>query len=148
MKRFWDKVDKPTPLGCWVWTGCRHEFGYGRFGLNGETVYAHRLAYELTNGSIPKGQYVRHMCDTPACCNPAHLVLGTQAENLKDMQNRGRDRYKGEQNGQSKMTDTGVKALRQRRSEGTTYRQLGKEFGISYSQAHAICNDNQWRHLK
>jgi len=60
--------------------------GYGQVGIvDGKLIRAHRLAWELTNGWIPNGLYVCHHCDNPPCCNPAHLFLGTQADNMSDM---------------------------------------------------------------
>lgn len=86
--RFWKFV--PPGDGCRLWTGSTNNYGYGRFALDGRVVYAHRVAYELVVGPIPPGAQVCHTCDTPTCCNPDHLFLGTQAENLQDMTRKGR----------------------------------------------------------
>ncbi len=92
MKRFWDKVDKSGD--CWLWTaGTNGQYGsFGRGTREQGKELAHRMAYELTHGSIPKGLFVRHTCDTPLCCNPAHLELGTHVDNMHDMHARGRSR--------------------------------------------------------
>ena len=71
---------------CIEWTGARSAAGYGRLG----TKYAHRVAYEKAHGPIARGMVVRHRCDNPPCVNPAHLELGTQADNMRDMAVRGR----------------------------------------------------------
>lgn len=91
-ERFWRKVDKSGE--CWVWTGCRHVAGYGRFNTQDAqwsgVVYAHRMAWELTHGPIPPGLHVLHRCDNPPCCNPEHLWLGTNADNHADKVQKGR----------------------------------------------------------
>jgi hypothetical protein len=84
--RFWAKVDT-TGDGCWPWLGCLSTAGYGRAGKRG---YAHRLAYEFAYGPIPAGLEIRHACDNPPCCNPAHLLVGTREDNAHDMVVRGR----------------------------------------------------------
>jgi hypothetical protein len=66
-----------------------------RYGCYRKHDYAHRVAYELFYGPIPEGQVVRHKCDYGLCCNPAHLLVGTQADNLADMRSRGRQNYSG-----------------------------------------------------
>ena len=93
--RFWQRVAKGPPSRCWPWTGATTEKGYGRLKWNGRAVSAHRIAYELAVGEIPKGNsyhgvVVRHTCDNRLCCNPAHLQLGTQLENMGDAVTRGR----------------------------------------------------------
>lgn len=66
-----------TESGCWIWMGSSFNSGYGCIKLNGKTRSAHRLAWELYNGPIPKKLFVLHKCDVPLCCRPDHLYLGT-----------------------------------------------------------------------
>lgn len=93
LKRFWDKVNKNGTIGkhrpdlgpCWLWTACIKGGscgGYGSFNLKGKTTNAHRLAYELLIGPIPKGLYCDHLCRVRHCVNPYHLELKTHIENI------------------------------------------------------------------
>jgi hypothetical protein len=92
-QRFWTKVNKNGPNGCWIWTAAVDGGGYGNFALHkGRFVKAHRLAYEMMVGQIPEGMNVLHRCDTPRCVNPSHLFLGTQADNMADMVSKNRFR--------------------------------------------------------
>ncbi len=92
IERFYAKVSKtPTERGCLEWTGYHDAKGYGKFGVGRKSVGAHRVAWELVNGPIPAGLFVRHfVCDNPRCCNPAHFRLGTVADNVHDMMSKGR----------------------------------------------------------
>lgn len=77
--------------GCWVWTGSTTRRGWhGRISVNHHLVMAHRVAYELWVGPIPEGLKVLHRCDNPPCCNPMHLFLGTQRDNMQDAGRKGR----------------------------------------------------------
>ncbi len=86
-ERFWNKIDRRGARECWPWLGCTNNQGYGRAGKRG---YAHRLAYELSYGDLPPRVVIRHACDNPLCCNPAHLLAGSQSENMRDAVARGR----------------------------------------------------------
>jgi hypothetical protein len=99
--RFLSKVDKRGPNECWPWTGAQNKSGHGRFKFNGTALLAHRVAYVIANGELPvstmhrsyHGKVVRHTCDNPPCCNPAHLVACEQIDNVRDMMKKGRHRH-------------------------------------------------------
>ena len=78
--------------GCLEWTGTPSGNGYAYVRLNGESQLVHRAVFKLAIGPIPTGMVIRHACDTPLCVNPDHLSIGTQAENMADMVERGRQR--------------------------------------------------------
>jgi hypothetical protein len=95
--RFWSKVDCRSDDECWPWTAgtkdSRPGRDYGKFWIPARKgkVLAHRFAYAAAYGVvIPAGTHVLHRCDNPRCCNPAHLYLGTHADNMRDMSVRGR----------------------------------------------------------
>ena len=78
--------------GCMEWEGAKSG-GYGQIRVWGRTLSTHRFSYMLFKGEIPEGMLVCHICDNPACCNPNHLVLGSVADNARDMahKNDGED---------------------------------------------------------
>src|SRR6184192_1064983 len=93
-ERFREKVAVGAPDECWLWIASLDEFGYGRFVLASlKEVRAHRWAYEQANGPIPPGANVLHKCPgggNQACVNPAHLKIGSQQENIEDMDRAGK----------------------------------------------------------
>ena len=88
--RFWARVDKRGPNECWEWTGGRKGHGYGQVFFNSKNMRTHRLSWVLKNGPIPPDLYVCHRCDNPPCVNPEHLYLGTQKQNIREAQEKGR----------------------------------------------------------
>lgn len=88
--RFWSKVGIGMPDECWNWLASKQQFGYGVFWLSPRRLGAHCVSYIDCNGPIPDGMLVRHRCDNPSCCNPLHLEVGTQKQNLRDAVDRGR----------------------------------------------------------
>lgn len=92
-EKFWARVARSD--GCWLWTGGTGPRGYGVVRYQGAAFRAHRLAWILTHGPIPEGLFVCHHCDNPPCCNPAHLFLGTGADNMRDMANKRRGYHVG-----------------------------------------------------
>lgn len=84
------KVERIPGVDCWVWAGATKPTGYGNFYLNGKTVGAHVASYVLHIGCPAEGLIVCHKCDNPSCVNPEHLFIGTQKDNLDDMDFKGR----------------------------------------------------------
>lgn len=79
--RFWTKVNKSAPGGCWEWVAAITHTGYGHFGANGSVHRAHRVSWELVNGAIPEGMDLDHRCANRKCVNPGHLRVVTRSEN-------------------------------------------------------------------
>lgn len=149
---FWSKVDKTGPNGCWLYTGFRKWDGYGWLArsINGaKTKYmtAHRYSWILTYGEPPKGMHIRHKCDTPACCNPAHLELGTHTQNMQDAKARRRHAF-GERSSKSKLTYEKVQELRRQYKfvgpRKTNIHELARQFGVSSSAAYAAATGRSW----
>lgn len=146
------KVDRSPGQGphgdCWGWNGSRHTNGYGRLNRTSGIVYAHRFAYEATYGPIPPGYDVLHRCDNPPCSNPAHLFLGTQADNNADCRRKGRHRYgdrpRGERHGRAKLTAPQVLEIRHRRARGESLGKLATTFGVSKKAVLLIVQGKNW----
>jgi hypothetical protein len=92
LESFWSRVDKgPHPKGCWLWTGCTYNAGYGSFWWRQKMRGTNRVSWEVHNGrEVPEGLDVCHTCDVPLCVNPEHLWLGTHHENMQDKVRKGR----------------------------------------------------------
>lgn len=124
--RFWDAVDVDG-TGCWLWTGgTRGE--YGLFCIDRHlTIVAHRAAWFFANGPFLAALKVLHDCDVPLCVKPMHLFLGTQADNMRDMKEKGRS-LRSRPSGRGRLTPEQVFEIR---SSDLSQAQLAVRFGIS-----------------
>lgn len=145
IERFWSKVDQSAgPDGCWIWTAGRTSTGYGGFNLSAKdgekrAVKAHRFAYELQHGSVHNGLNVLHRCDVPLCVNPNHLFLGTQKDNMLDMDLKGR-RARGERLPHTKLTD---EAVTQIRAAHGSQASIARQFRICQQHVSDIRNGDR-----
>ena len=139
---FYDRVHKTA--GCWEWTGKKFTNGYGRAIVDRKSVGAHRVAWEISYGPIPEGQYVCHSCDNRACVRLAHLFLGSPAENLADMKAKGRS-LTGERNPHARLTTDQVREIRRRyRNGGITQAELAIEFGVVEGNVWNVLHGRSW----
>jgi hypothetical protein len=110
---------------CWPWLGFRNPKGYGQSSINNKTILAHRWSYQHHHGVvISNALQVRHTCDNPSCCNPLHLLLGTNQNNVDDKMQRRRFRPK-----QTRFSQEDLDKMKQLRMSGISRDQIAKRFG-------------------
>ena len=126
---------------CWVWTGAREEKGYGKTKIAGKQVAVHRAVYELLVAPIPTGMSCCHRCDNPSCCNPDHLFLGTQRDNINDMLAKNRQ--------SSKLNPEQVREIRKiYKHGGITQKQIAEQYGVSRHTITDLLDGTTWKHVK
>ncbi len=146
--RLWAKVHRLGPEDCWEWQAGRFDTGYGAFCVDGQNRGAHRVVYQLECGPIPGGLLVCHSCDNPPCVNPAHLFLGTSADNTADAAAKDRLTFhRGEANGQAKLDDMKVLEIRRRVAAGELHREVAMDFDISCPLVSRIVARKVWTHV-
>jgi hypothetical protein len=171
MKTFIERFNgktKSTENGCVLWTGSKDKNGYGFIQKDGKRSRTHRAIWEYYNGTIPAGMCVCHHCDTPSCVNINHLFLGTQNDNMQDMQKKGRKvvnsnpirgenhwtkkhpenmaRLSGEKNGSSKLTSEQVKnILAENKNEKHSETYYAKKYSVGRSTIGRILRNESWK---
>jgi hypothetical protein len=124
---------------CWIWAGCVDKKGYGRIGetgRKGKVVFAHRAMYMIHKGS-PAGFHVCHHCDYPSCVNPKHLFLGTDADNNKDKQKKGR--------AAKKLNKESVIKIRELGAKGIVHKKIAEQYGVSRTMISFIIKNRSWK---
>jgi hypothetical protein len=145
----WSRVDRKGVDECWPWTGGTVNGGYGAGTFDGQRYRATRVIMDEQGHDID-GLFVLHRCDNPPCCNPAHLFLGTPADNMTDKTAKGRGKsispaLKGESHGRARLTAEDVLFMRANPRIGCT--ELGKMFGVPKDTAWKVLNGKTWKHL-
>lgn len=120
--------------------------GYRRLILNKQRVRAHRYIWMLFYGEIPDGMVVMHACDNPPCINPFHLKLGTNKDNVVDMQQKGR-KPRGERAYQARLTDAQAEQIIEALRADSSLTRIGKQFGVSKHVINDIKRGKTWKHL-
>jgi hypothetical protein len=139
--RFWSRVDKNAPNGCWLWIGTVTRGGYGvMHTVGGGRVIATRISLNLSGVDVPDDLYVLHRCDNPPCVNPAHLFVGSAADNAKDAALKGRIP-------QSRLSADDVRTIRDMKSGGESAREIARVFRISKSHVYGIVRGRERRHV-
>ena len=146
-ERFWEKVDKSGE--CWVWTGAKLKGGrsypYGIIRIEGKNVYAHRLAWEMENGTLERGSHVMHTCDNPSCVRVDHMKIGTHQQNMQDRDDKGRQAH-GERVHTAKLTEEDRSAIMVMRKRGMTQQAIANVFGVRQGTISFLLNGKTWKH--
>lgn len=146
-ERLWSKVIISGPDDCWVWTGYKSPKGYGQMkDENNKVDRVHRIALRLSGVCVGFGTVVLHECDNPPCCNPAHLRIGTIADNTADMVLKKRNKGpSGESNSKSKLTHAQVTEIRNKYSDRKiSTQEIAKIYGVSQPTISYILINKTW----
>ncbi len=144
--RFVSNFDIDFISGCWNWTASCVGNGYGTFHLiKGKQVTAHRYAYQEFVDKVPQRMFVCHKCDNRKCVNPDHLFIGSPLDNMRDMINKGRQKWR-EEHPMAKLTWEKVRKIRNLKGR-KTYEEIGKQFDIGKNHVYKIMSNRQWKEV-
>lgn len=132
--------------GCWEWQNILCPNGYGQMLILKKRKMPHRVAYEEFVGPIPNGLFVCHRCDNPACCNPEHLFLGTQQDNMDDKVSKGRQ-SRGSKHCRAILTELDIPKILDMLNSGMFSANVGELFGVSGAIIRDIRLGRAWRHV-
>lgn len=155
VERIFDKIVRIPIAGCWVYTGAVTDFGYGIIGLGTRKQgidRTHRVIYRHFVGEIPPKMFVCHRCDVPSCCNPSHLFLGTNQDNVNDMIAKGRNSLPprnphvvGSKHPLSKFTEDAVRTIKADYNAGKSIYRLAKEHKVAQSTMQRIIHGKRYK---
>lgn len=146
-------IEPDLNSGCWLWNGSIGAGGYGTVSDRGKNRKAHRVSWAQHNGAALPPPHIKvcHRCDTPACVNPAHLFLGTQADNVADMVAKGRQRgggLLGSAHPRARLDEQSVSDIRLILSTGVPQRPIARLYGVSPMTISRIASNKLWTHVE
>jgi hypothetical protein len=148
--KFWAKINIKNNDDCWNWLGYLNS-GYGVIGYEGKDYKAHRIAYMITYQieNLPSNIFCCHVCDNRKCCNPNHIFLGTSADNVHDMENKGRSKHpNGSKNGMAKISEENALEIRRLYATGQyNFSQLSKLYPINDWMIASIIYGKNWKNI-
>lgn len=145
---------KESDGGCFNWSGATSKkdgAGYGRITLNNTAYGCHRVVWTLLKGGIPDKKILCHKCDNPLCCNVNHMFIGTQADNVRDMVKKGRDRknpYRGGNHSRAALSNDQAKYIRDNYIKYDPVfgiRPMAKEFGVSETCLYRVVSGKRYK---
>ena len=138
LKAWFDHYTPDRPADdCWEWKGTRNAAGYGFITCGTRFWFAHRLSLHLALGTVPRDSDVLHRCDNPPCVNPAHLYLGNDSDNQRDVAKRS-----GRTN--QRLTPNDVREIRRRHANGEGMPELARAFGVTRSNVSCVVRRISW----
>lgn len=141
-ERFWSHVDRTGE--CWLWLLSKDRKGYGYCMYQGKVRKAHRVAWAIAHGELPPSElFACHRCDNPSCVRPSHIFLGTTAENMADMRQKGRSAT-GERQGSAKLKASDVGEIWALMSAGVSQADLARKFGVDPKTISHIKHGLTW----
>lgn len=143
---------KYTDQGCWEWQGAKTKFGYGTNRYERKLYYTHRIILQTHGeGFSEEKDFACHECDNPCCVNPDHLFAGSHKDNMEDAADKGRiegTRVKGEDHGESKLSEKEVVAIREQYASGYfSQQELATSFDVERTQIGSIVRGENWKHV-
>jgi|TARA_R110000868_G_scaffold96888_2_gene266513 hypothetical protein len=166
INRFWSFIDRREEKECWPWMGSKKDKGHGIFSVTDyrvtpafhKKVSAHRVAWLLATGSDPSPLFSLHKCDNPPCCNPAHLFVGSNDDNIRDAVSKGR-MASGDRHGsrtcpevqrqagvkRALLNEDDVRLIKRLRKDGMYQKDIAKVIGkVKPATISAICTGANW----
>ena len=135
-EKFWRHVDERDFSKCWPWQGPRDSAGYGQANWQGRILRAHALSLDLSGRPVPKGMHSCHTCDNKSCVNPAHLYVGTPAQNSRDAVLAGSHA--------KKLCKSDVIEIR---ASSLGAKSLSELYGVSETMIYQIKSRKKWKHI-
>lgn len=130
--------------GCWIWKGSKHKQGYGNARYKNKLTLAHRLSWIVHVGEIPEGVKICHKCDVTCCCNPEHLFLGSQKDNVADAIQKGKYENRKQGKRRNKLNWDQVQEIKKLHGEGMSREDIKEKYDVGQTCIAKILTGKSW----